>query len=227
MTTAFLLPTPTPVWKLYRALVGIGVICGLLIVAAFEFTRPQIQRNKVEARKQAVFFVLPGATRVGTFRLGANGSYAPVPDDSEGEGLAFAGFDDRQQAVGVAIEARGNGYQDEVRVLYGYSFEQQAIIGIRVLESRETPGLGDRVETDADYLANFKKLDVALDQSKQALAHPIAFVKQGNKQHPWQIDGITGATVTSKAIAEMLRSSAASAIPRLFARRADFRPESK
>jgi electron transport complex protein RnfG len=217
------LPAPTPVWHLYRTLVGVAMVCGVLIVAAFDFTKPLIRRNKVEAKKQAVFLVLPGAAQVRTFRFGDGGGYAPVPDDSEGDGLAYAGFDAERRLVGVAVEVRGNGYQDEVRVLWGYSFEQQAIIGMRVLESRETPGLGDRVETDAGYLANFVKLDVALGADGSALAHPIEFVKQGQKQHPWQIDGITGATVTSKAIATMLSASTAAVVPRLQARRADFR----
>ena len=48
--------------------------------------------------------------------------------------------------VGLAVEAQGMGYQDVIRVIYGYSFEQDAIVGIRVLESKETPGLGDKIE---------------------------------------------------------------------------------
>lgn len=226
MTSSFPMPAQTPVWHLYRTLVGVGVICGLLIVTVYDFTKPIIKRNRVEARQRAVLQVLPGATRALTFRF-TDAAYAPAAADSTGDGLAFAGFDASDKLVGVAIEAHGNGYQDEVRVLYGYSFEQQAIIGIRVLESRETPGLGDRAETDPDYLANFVKLDVALAEDSKQLAHAIEFTKQGTKQHPWQIDGITGATVTTSAIARMLAASAAATVPQLYARRADFHPEGK
>lgn len=214
-------PAPTPVWHLYRTLVGVGIVCGLLIVAVDEFTRPLIQANKVAARRQAVLQVLPGAVAARTFRW-QDGGYRPVADDSDGDGLAFAGYDAGQQLVGVAVEARGNGYQDEVRVLYGYAFAQQAVVGLRVLESRETPGLGDRAETDPGYQQNFQALDVGLAAGGQALQHPIEFVKQGHKQHAWQIDGITGATVTSKAIATMLAASAAAVVPQLHAHRADF-----
>ena len=48
------------------------------------------------------------------------------------------------------------GYQDVIRVLYGYSFDTEAIIGIRVLESKETPGLGDKIETDPDFLGQLE-----------------------------------------------------------------------
>ena len=98
----------------------------------------------------------------------------------------------------------------------------EAIIGIRVLESRETPGLGDRIETDLQFQKNFEKLDVRLNDAADALAHPIEFVKPGQKTADWQIDGISGATISSQATAEMLRLSADWWIPRVQARRQDF-----
>ena len=34
---------------MYRALVGVGLLCGLLIVSVYEITRPVIARNRAEA----------------------------------------------------------------------------------------------------------------------------------------------------------------------------------
>ena len=107
------------------------------------------------------------------------------------------------------------GYQDVIALLYGYAPEHEAVVGIRVLESRETPGLGDKIETDARFLANFERLDVSLTPDGAAPAHPIEPVKPGEKQHPWQIDGITGATISSHAVADILRRSTALWIPRV------------
>ena len=50
-----------PIWPLYRALVGVGLVCGLLIVSVFVLTGPVIARNEAEALQRAVFQVLPGA----------------------------------------------------------------------------------------------------------------------------------------------------------------------
>lgn len=111
------------------------------------------------------------------------------------------------------------GYADTIRVLYGVSLERQAIVGLAVLESRETPGLGDKIETDPAFRENFVALDVTPDPGGEGLAHPIAFVKHGEKSAAWQVDGITGATISSRAIAEMLDRSAAAWIPRLAAQR--------
>jgi electron transport complex protein RnfG len=220
---------PTPVWHLYRALVGIGIVCGFLIVATFEFTRPIIQKNQIALRQQAVREVLKGATQSRTFRYSeATGSYEPVPPDTSTGDLAFAGFDANGRLVGIALEAQGQGYADVVRILYGYSPDLQAVTGIKVLDSRETPGLGDRVETDPAYQLNFRALDVTLAADGGGLAHPIEFVKSGMKQQGcnWQIDGITGATITSRAIATMIGRSTEQWIARVARNRAAFQPES-
>ena len=114
------------------------------------------------------------------------------------------------------------GYQDVIRVIYGYSFADEAIIGIRVLESKETPGLGDKIETDPDFLRNFEQLDVSLVEDRSALANPIVPVKSGEKSHPWEVDGITGATISSVAIANILNDSAQYWVPRIQEHLQDF-----
>ena len=40
-------------------------------------------------------------------------------------------------------------------------------------------------------------------------------MKQGEKTEPWQIDGITGATITSEAIGNILNDSANAWVPML------------
>jgi electron transport complex protein RnfG len=209
---------------MYRAMVGVGLGCALLIVSVYEFTGPAIARNRAEALQAAIFHVLPEAR--------SSRSFGVMPDDGfqalEGEApagsrLVHAGYDDDGRLVGLAVEAEGMGYQDTIRVLYGYAFERNAIIGIRVLESRETPGLGDRIETDPAFLANFEHLDVSLDEAGSAPLHPIESVKRGQKEHPWEVDGITGATISSVAIATILRNSTAWWIPRIRRSLDDFR----
>lgn len=207
---------------MYRALVVIGFVCGFAIVAAYEGTRPIIERNRIELRELAIKDVLPGAVSSQAFRLNDNEQFEPAGEEAAAAELIFAGYDSEDNLVGLAIEAQGMGYQDIVRLLYGYSFETEAILAIRVLESRETPGLGDRIETDASFQKNFGKLDVSITPDGTALAHPIEFVKPGGKTADWQIDGISGATITSRATATMLSESSRWWIPRVRAQRAAF-----
>ncbi|TWT69110.1 FMN-binding protein [Crateriforma conspicua] len=209
--------------QIYSVLLGMGALCTLAIVGVFEFTLPIIQQNRIAQREAAILDVLPGATSSQTFDLGADNKSFDVPADPNAAGQPiYAGYDDDGNLVGLAIEASRMGYQDVIRMLYGYSPDRDAVIGTRVLESRETPGLGDRIEKDEAFLANFEALDVSVDQDSKQLRNKIEFVPSGEKTQPWQIDGITGATISSSTVAEMLRESTSQWVPLLKSRRNDF-----
>ncbi|MEE4145717.1 MAG: FMN-binding protein [Halieaceae bacterium] len=205
-----------PIWPLYRALVGVGLVCGLLIVSVFVLTGPVIARNEAAALQQAVFKVLPGAVARASFTLGPDGSFHPAGEGDAPPKTVHAGYDAGGRLVGVAIEAQGMGYQDTIRVLYGYAPQSQAIVGMAVLSSKETPGLGDKIEKDPAFLANFQALDVSLAADGESLQRAVEAVKSGSKTLPSQIDGITGATISSQAIAAILRQSSAQWVPLVY-----------
>ncbi|MDH4110970.1 MAG: FMN-binding protein [Gammaproteobacteria bacterium] len=204
---------PTSAWSMYRAIVGIGAFCALIIVTAYQATADRIRENQDRFLAQASAEVLPAATSTVAVKLAGDGSLALASET--GELPAFLGYGPDNRLVGAVIAAQGMGYQDNIRVLYAYSFDQDAIVGFKILDSKETPGLGDRVEKEAHFLANFERLDASLDPAGDALANPIVTVKQGQKTEPWQLDGITGATITSEAIGNILNQSASRWVPAL------------
>ena len=218
-------PDPPSAWHMYRAMVGVGVFCGLLIVSVFQVTRPIIERNKAEALEKAIFHVLPDASTSTTYRLDESGGFEVLEGEGLGEQLVYAGYDDEHELVGLAVEAQGMGYQDVIGLIYGYSFAEDAIIGIQVLESKETPGLGDKIETDPAFLQNFERLDVSLVDDQSEMANPIVPVKHGAKSNPWEVDGITGATISSVAIADILNRSAQYWAPHIRNNLGDFQGE--
>ncbi|MDJ0653715.1 MAG: FMN-binding protein [Xanthomonadales bacterium] len=201
----------TSVWSMYRAIVGIGLACALLIVAVFQGTADRIRQNQAEALKKALAEVLPQATSVLAV-VDDGGSLVP----REGADLpVFLGYDENGRLIGAAITGIGMGYQDNIRVLYAYSFAEEAITGFKVLESKETPGLGDKIEVEPHFVANFEALDVRLNPDGSALANALVTVGEGEKQSPWELDGITGATITSVAIGDILNGSAQQWVPLL------------
>ncbi len=210
-------------WRMYRSLVGIGMICAFIIVLAYVLTGPIIKKNKAEALEKAILKVLPKTISKQGYRFNENRQFEKVSDHDGAESHLFAGYDKQNRLVGFAIEARGMGYQDTIELLYGYSLNNERIIGINVLASRETPGLGDKIRNDPEFLANFRQLDVALSLDHLTLKNPIIVVKKGKKEHPWQIDGITGATVSSKAVGAILRASASKWIPVIMDNREEFK----
>jgi electron transport complex protein RnfG len=190
----------------------IATISGVLIVSAFQFTLPTIKKNKAIALKQAVFEVIPGSSVVKTFIQNGE-KFEELVGENENALKYYVGYDDSNQIIGVAIEASGQGFVDIIKVLYGYNGQKEQIVGMKVLETKETPGLGDKIEKDPAFRANFNDLDVRLDETKTKLLHDIEVTKTGKKTDKWQIDGITGATISSVAIGKILQGSASERLP--------------
>jgi len=139
-----------------------------------------IEANQRLASKRAVLKIYPQTeTRVG-FVLGANG-LRPAETAAPGEILVHAAYGKAGELRGLVAEAAAHGYAGVVRLLYGYSPECQCITGISVLQSTETPGFGDKISTDPDFLANFRALDARLNSDGSAFAASIVTVKHGTK----------------------------------------------
>ena len=195
---------------------GIALISGILVVLVYQVTLPAIQENRRIALERAIFKVLPGAVSKANFRLTEDGQIRLDESEVRSSGdTIYAGYDNSGMLVGLAMVAAAPGYADIIRILYGYSIECECITGINVLESKETPGLGDKIEKDPEFLKNFEALDGKLEAGKMKLLNEIITVKHGTKKHPWEIDAISGATVSSKAIGKMLNNSAKKQFPRI------------
>jgi electron transport complex protein RnfG len=208
--------------KMLQTMVGIGVLCALLIVLTYEGTLPQIEKNKAEALENAIFKVLPEIVKKKAFQLTANNEFVDVSSKDQQEQIVYAGYDQNDKLVGLAVEASGLGFADVLRVLYGYDPEQQTIIGFHVLESKETPGLGDKIEKDLNFLENFQNLDVSLAEDHSALINKVIPVKQGTKENAWEVDGITGATISSRAIGNIIGASTEYWIPIIYNNKNEF-----
>ncbi len=200
-----------PAWPMFRALVGVGMFCGLVIVLVYLGTLPAITTNRAEALEKAIFAVLPAATSRQTFALTDDNRFVPATED--GGPRVHAGFDADGNLVGIAIEGAGMGYADTIEILYGYAPDTETVVGFQVLATKETPGLGDKIEKDPVFLDNFTALDVRLDEARVAPLNPVVTVKSGSKTEAWQIDGITGATVSSVAIGDIIAASTARWLP--------------
>lgn len=206
-------PQASPM-RLIATLAGIAVFSGLLLAMTYEVTLPMIRRNESEALEAAVFQVLPGAVARENYRL-ADGTLTAVPDERSDEANVYAGLNEAGERVGFALSGEARGYADVIRVLYGYNPDTEKVVGMTVLSSNETPGLGDRILWDTQFLLNFTDLEAGLNAEGTALAHEIVAVKHGEKEYPWQIDGISGATVSSQAVGKALRLSTNDLLPRL------------
>lgn len=200
-------------FQMIYTLGGVAMISGFLLVFVFQATEGRIAANKKAAIERAVFDVIPGAEERRTFQV-VDGAVVPVSADENPQGTVFyAGYDDSGTFIGVALPAAAQGYADIVKTLYGYDPESENIVGMTVLESKETPGLGDKISKDAEFKKNFEALEAELNAAGDGLAHDIVTVKTGAKSKPWEIDGIAGATISSKTVGRAINASANELLP--------------
>ncbi|MEX0322186.1 MAG: RnfABCDGE type electron transport complex subunit G [Puniceicoccaceae bacterium] len=195
----------------------IAMVSGLLVVLTDQLTKDRIARLEKEALERAITSVLPEAVTSQSYQLNEDGLLLLEDGQSADaeKNTLYAGYDANGKLSGLAMISSARGYAGIVKVLYGYNPESQCVIGFTVLQSTETPGLGDKIEKDPNFLANFECLDASLSEDGSKIANVIETVKNGNKDNPWQIDGISGATVTSKALGTGLGESTSRMLPLL------------
>ena len=109
---------------------------------------------------------------------------------------------------GFVIETCTYGYAGEITMLIGVSNEGK-VVGLRVLDLSETLGLGANALTDHEFLAQFLNTEggVAIQTGGEDAFSGATGSASGDTQT--YVDGITGATVTSKAIARSVNSAVA------------------
>ncbi len=203
---------------LVRTLGVVSAVCGLIIVSAYQATLPAAQANRRLAAERAVFKVVPTAKSIAEYYLVDGGKQIKQGDGGDPPAGAlkfYAAYDGAGKLAGIAAEGAAKGYADTVRVMFGYTPACQCITGMGVVSTRETPGIGDKIITDASFVANFKALDVKLKQDMSALEHEVKVVKHGSKTDPWQIDAISGATITSRAVGKGINDAAQILLPKL------------
>jgi electron transport complex protein RnfG len=209
----------SPTAAMIRTLGLVSAICGLIIVGAYQGTYDAVAANKRIATERAVFKVIPTAKSIAEFIAQPGGGITKVGagDTAIPPGAVkfFAAYDDAGKLAGIAAEGGAKGYADTVRIMFGYAPECQCVVGIGVVSMRETPGIGDKIITDKDFLANFTALDLKLKADLSALANEVKAVKHGSKTGAWQIDAIAGATITSRAVGKAINDSAQALMPRL------------
>ncbi len=100
----------------------------------------------------------------------------------------------------MAVKAAAAGFQDVIALIYGFDPGSGKLLGMKVLESKETPGLGDKIYKDEAFVQQFF----------DGPATPLVGVKPGaGSGAPEEIDMITGATISSRAVIRIINNALA------------------
>jgi Na+-translocating ferredoxin:NAD+ oxidoreductase subunit G len=182
-------------FKLLATLALAGAAAGLLVVAVYRATLPTIEKYAAVKEANAVREVLKSATRWDTLYL-VNDALTKTPDaraDRKSLPRAYLGFDASGRELGAAITAQEPGFQEEVLLMIGFEPATGTLIGFKVVDEKETPGLGDKIERDTSFSGQFPGRLTPLEGVK---------ARTGDNKH--QVQTITGATISSRAVVRII-----------------------
>ena len=168
----------------------ITIIAGLALAWVYESTKAPIARSEQEKQIAAVRDVLPPfdndpVAEAVTVTLDGKGDYRLFPAKMNGK------------PAGAAVETRSmDGFSGLITVMAGFDADGK-VTGYTVLQHAETPGLGAKM---GDWFrdSNGNRSVIGLDPGKANLT----VSKDGG-----DADGITAATITSRAFLGSLRDA--------------------
>ena len=131
-------------------------------------------------------------------------SFVVVPYDGEDANIRSI----HKAENGYVIETVTYGYADNIRMLIGVNNDGK-VTGLVVREAHETVDLGNNALTDHEFLSQFLNSSGSFEIATNGAdafsgATGTAEAESGESV---QVDGITGATVTSKAVARSVNSA--------------------
>jgi electron transport complex protein RnfG len=89
----------------------------------------------------------------------------------------------------------GNGFSDKITLMVGVSEDLESISGIEILKQTDTPGLGARI-VEPEFKDKFKNLRTT----------PAIECTKDENPGPNEIQAITAATITSKAVVDIVNT---------------------
>lgn len=175
--------------RMILVLTLITLLSGGILAGWDLYTKPKVAFHREQALKAAIAEVLPAHDTYETRDTEAGTLYIGTKTDSD-------------LPVGIAFMAVGSGFQGELRIMVGLSPDLTQLTGIKVLEQIETPGLGTKIVVDPSnkqdpfwFPAQFKGVHVAPE---------IIALKNAKPSTNNEVQGITGATISSKAVTRIL-----------------------
>lgn len=167
-----------------------GTVSGSLLVGINVLTAPLISRNEELKLKSSVLDVLEipydkyniidvFAGQVIVLKKGG-GTFYTVSDGS------------------VAFGFKGPGLWGPISGIISFEKNLKTIRNLKIIHQEETPGLGGRI-AEHGYLKQFK--------TKEAFPNKLIFLPEGKSRNKNEVDAITGATGSSKALEKLINEN--------------------
>lgn len=171
----------TQTMRLIVVLTVISVVAGVVLALTFNLTNQKILDNAELKKQKAIAEVLPG--------------FASYEEKQQGTLNYYQGYDANKNPIGIAVEAKGNGFQGEIKLIIGFNTIEKKITAIKILNQLETPGLGARI-SETGFKSNFTNKPFG----------QYTVVKHA-RTNDLEVEAISGATISSNAVTVIIQNA--------------------
>ena len=175
----------------------IAAVCTALVAFTYQLTDERIAANEQAWLEQSLQPALSGLF----FDSGISESVLtiPAPHGLPGsqDAIIYRVYSGESPVAALFVVSARDGYAGPIRMLVGVGIDG-TVTGVHVLAHRETPGLGDQIESSkSDWVKQF---------DGRSLANPGA---EGwkIKRDGGEFDQLTGASVTPRAVVKAVRET--------------------
>lgn len=177
----------------------LGSILTTALVAVDQITKEPIERNKKLKLQKGILLSLA----VEFDEKDKNDIAEKFSDDGDIEEIEAPGESEktvkfyRSKASGdIAFKVKGKGAQEAIEATIALSPDFEKVRGLSIVDQKETPGLGGRIE-EKEFLDKFKG---------KVVTNGLSITSPGKAAADNEVDGITGATLTCDALEKLLNS---------------------
>jgi electron transport complex protein RnfG len=191
-------------------LVVVLALCfGAALAGVETWLKPIIDENKLKATLDEIPKLVPGAD--------ARSSAPEKPvvltvgegrDQSRYE--AFRAIAAKGRQVGWVVKASGKGFADKIELLIGADAAAEHITGLRILDHKETPGLGNKIEETGTqekhgFLWPFEHWHPRADRPLVVVTG--ASPKMDEPGAANKIQAVAGATISSRSVCDIVNEA--------------------
>lgn len=186
-----------PVAKNGILLCGFASVCTGLVTLTFIKTKPTIEAAELKNRYATLSQVIPDELHDNSLVT----SCIQVQDDhllgsQEPHQAYVATLNNKPSAIAIETIAP-NGYSGQIDLIVGIKLDG-AVTGVRIVNHKETPGLGDKIEKrKSDWV------DAFIGTQVRDPKDPVWAVKKDGGR----FDQFTGATITPRAVVTAVKNT--------------------
>jgi electron transport complex protein RnfG len=184
-------------WKGGVILAAMAAVCTTLIAVTHRYTAPLIHANEQAYLEESLKPVLGGIRYEN--ELAKSMLTLPAPHGLPGSDPAviYRIYADGIPAAALFVVTARDGFSGPIKLLIGIRIDG-SLTAVRVLQHKETPGLGDMIETvKSDWLLQFDNTSLVAPDRESWLI----------KRDGGAFDQLTGASVTPRAVIKAIRET--------------------